>query len=66
MLLRQEMVKGVCEWPNFGERWLGHTAQGSWEWDSFVVSCVLALIVLGKDDLPLLTYPSLSAQSNKC
>ena len=46
MVLRQKIVKVVCEWPEFGG-----TAAGS-QWinqpgrDGLVVSCVLALFVL--------------------
>lgn len=41
VMLSQKNGEGVCEWPNFGELWLGHTAPGSLAWGCFVVPCVL-------------------------
>ena len=57
MVLRQKIVKVVCEWPEFGG-----TAAGS-QWinqpgmDGFVVSCVLALFVLARMVLTF-SYPN--------
>lgn len=38
-----------------GSHWINWISQ---EWDGFVVSCVLALLVLSKDGLLHFSYPS--------